>query len=214
MLKIYRCTLALAVAVVTAAPAAAGELKLTISAGLVTVVADDVPVSRILAEWSRVGQIKIVNGEKLMTVVSLELVNVPEKQALDIVLRSASGYLAAERAVPVAGASAFDRIMILPFSQPPAQSFTPVTQSVPQPFLNRPMMGTPEVEDPSTMPPGLGQQQPVNTPPQTLPMPGMMPQTNPQTGQPQQQLTAPKPGFLPAPTPVKPPGGGGGGTDR
>jgi hypothetical protein len=207
MQKIYRCALALAVMTVTALPAAAGELKLTMQGGLVTVVADDVPVSRILAEWSRIGQTKIVNGEKLMSVVSLELVNVPEKQALDIVLRSASGYLAAERAVPVAGASAFDRIMILPFSQPPAQSFTPVTQSVPQPFLNRPMMNTPEVEDPSTMPPGMGQQ--MNTPPQTLPMPGMMPQATPQPGQPQPQMTAPRPGFLPAPAPIKPPGGGG-----
>lgn len=219
MQKIYRCALAVAVFVLTASPATAGELKLTINNGLVTVVADQVPVSRILSEWARVGQTKIVNGEKLMTVVSLELVDVPEKKALEIVLRSAnspqvntlSGYIAAERAVPLAGTSAFDRIMILPFSQAPAQSAMPVTQTMPQPFVNRPMMSTSDFDDASqAMPPGVGAQHPVNTP-QTLPTPGMLPQPNTPNGLPQ-QTTSPKPGFLPPPVPIKPPGGGG--TDR
>lgn len=210
MQKIYRCALAVAVlALIASSPAAAGELKLTITNGLVTVVADQVPVSLILSEWARIGQTKIVNGEKLLTMVSLELVDVPEKKALEIVLRSASGYLAAERAVPVAGASAFDRIMILPFSQPPAQSTMPVAQTMPQPFVNRPVMATPDFEDPNQgMPPGVGPGQPV---PQTLPMPGMLPQANTPNGQPQ-PTTSPKPGFLPPPGPIKPPGGGG--TDR
>ena len=209
MHKIYRCALAVAVLALTASsPAAAGELKLTITNGLVTVIADQVPVSLILAEWARIGQTRIVNGEKLGAMVSLELVDVPEKKALEIVLRSASGYLAAERAVPIAGASAFDRIMILPFSQPPAQSSMPVVQTMPQPFVNRPMMATPDFEDPNQGVPIVGPGQPV---PQTLPMPGMLPQPNPPNGLPQ-QTTSPKPGFLPPPPPIKPPGGGG--TDR
>ncbi|MBA2260268.1 MAG: hypothetical protein H0W18_15355, partial [Acidobacteria bacterium] len=107
---IFRCAFVAAMLTALAAPAAAGQLRLTINNGLVTVVAQDVPVSRILSEWARVGQTRIVNGEKLMTIVSLELIDVPEKTALAIVLRSASGYMAAERKDFVAGASAFDRI--------------------------------------------------------------------------------------------------------
>ena len=127
MLKIFRCAFVVAALAVLAAPVSAGELRLTINNGLVTVIAEDVPVSRILSEWARIGQTKIVNGEKLMTPVSLELIDMPEKKALEIVLRSASGFMAAERKELVAGASTFDRIMILPFSQAPAYSPMPVT---------------------------------------------------------------------------------------
>ena len=52
--------------------------------------------------------------------MTLELVNVPERQALDTLLRSTAGYLAAPRPVGVLGASVYDRIMILPTSRPPA----------------------------------------------------------------------------------------------
>ena len=213
MLKIFRCAFVVAAFAVLAAPVSAGELRLTINNGLVTVIAEDVPISRILSEWARIGQTKIVNGEKLMTPVSLELIDMPEKKALEIVLRSASGFMAAERKELVAGASTFDRIMILPFSQAPAYSPMPVTQSMPQPFVNRPVMATPDFED-ATQP--AGQQPPM--PVTTLPQPGMLPQPMQQPMQPmgpgqqpqQPQMTAPRPGFLPPPGPPKPPGGGGG----
>ena len=205
MTKFCRCALALAVLAFAALPAAAGELKLTLNNGLVTVVATDVPVSRILAEWARIGQTKIVNGEKLMTIVNIELVDVPEKTALDVVLRSASGYLAARRVEPLAGASAFDRIMILPFSQPPAHSAPmPTAQTMPQPFVNRPVMTSPDFDESQALPPGVG---PLQGNVQTLPAPGMLPQGVTPNGQ-QPQVTAPRPGFLPPPT-AKPPGGGG-----
>ena len=208
MTRFSRVALAFAVVALTASSAAAGELKLTINNGLVTVIAEDVPISRILSEWGRIGQTKIVNGEKLMTMVTLELVDVPEKTALDVVLRSASGYLAARRAEPLPGASAFDRIMILPFSQPPANSAPmPTAQTMPQPFVNRPVMATTDFDDPSqALPPGAGQLQ--GNVPQTLPTPGMLPQSPTPNGQ-QPQTTAPRPGFLPPPPGVKPPGGGG-----
>ena len=208
MLKIFRCACVVATFAILAAPVSAGELKLTINNGLVTVIAEDVPISRILSEWARIGQTKIVNGEKLMMPVSLELIDVPEKKALEIVLRSASGFMAAERKELIAGASAFDRIMILPFSQAPAYSPMPMTQqSIPQPFVNRPVMVTPELED-GTQQTG----QPPTMPVTTIPQPGMLPQPV-MPGQPQQQqpqMTAPRPGFLPPPGPPKPPGGGGG----
>ena len=87
--------------------------------------------------------------------VSLELVDMPERQALDILLRSASGYMVAERQTPVAGASAFDRIMILPFSRPPGAVADAGDTSMPPPFTNRPDdAATPDDDDASAMPPG------------------------------------------------------------
>ena len=48
--------------------------------------------------------------EKMTGPHDLQLVNVPERDALDILLRSASGYIAAPRPVSVADAAIFDRV--------------------------------------------------------------------------------------------------------
>jgi hypothetical protein len=228
MQKIFRCAFAVALVAAFTSPASAGEVKVTLNQGLVTIIADEAPVSRILAEWARLGQTKIVNGEKMMMVVSLQLVNMPERQALDILLRSASGYMAAERQTPVQGASAFDRIMILPFSRPPAAAAIPTSSSMPQPFNAGARQMIPQPNDPDdgqpVTPPGMGPQ--TNAPgQQTSPVPGMLPPTstsqNPNAptnpfgtktpmGAPgaagQQPQTLPRPGFLPAPpgTPNQP----------
>lgn len=208
----------LGVAAFLAFPAsAAAELKVSMNGGLVTIIADDVPLSSVLAEWSRIGQTKVINGEQIFTRVTLHIVDMPERKALDIVLRSVSGYMAAERATPVAGASAFDRIMILPTSRPPANS-GPIMNT--PPVFTQPRPAAPPVPEVDDDPPGV-------TPPGMLP-PGMNPQNVPQNApgmgpqQPQGPLTSPRPGQLPTSPqqpvpfggPVKPPappGGGGGG---
>jgi hypothetical protein len=225
MQKIYRCALAVALVALSASYSyAQGELKLSMSNGLVTITADQVPVSRILAEWARVGQTRIVNGDKLFTVVSLQVVDWPEKKALDLLLRSASGYMAAERQNAAAGASSFDRVMILPFSRGPINS-TPAP-ATPAPFTARPMPQPDVDEEPNVIP------QPMPMEPQTQRMPGMPPAPQTVPGQPQQvpnpnaPTTLPRPGMLPSPgpqqpvpfgtlpgVPPKPPGGGGGGSD-
>ena len=95
---------------VGASRAGAGELTLTLSNGRATLIAKDVPVRQILDEWSRVGKTTIVNGDKLTgPPITLQLVDRPEREVLELVLRSASGYIAAPRdaAAPV-GASMFD----------------------------------------------------------------------------------------------------------
>ena len=197
----------LAAAILSWAIPARADIQLHIENGQVSLKATNATVRDILAEWARVGQTKIVNGEKLTTMVTLNLVEVPEKKALEVLLRSASGFLVAERKDPIAGASRFDRVLILPFSQAPAYTPTASAPTVPQPFVNRPPMPMPpELDDLQQLP--TQQQQPANMP-QTLPTPGMMPQPIGPGGQ-QQPLTSPRPGFLPppAPTPVKPPGGG------
>jgi hypothetical protein len=98
--------------------------------GKVRLNAQNVPVSQILSEWARRGRTTIVNGERIPgPPVSIELQDVPEDQALDIVLRGVSGYLVAARDSAVTGASSYDRIYILPTSaRPTTASPTPIQQ--------------------------------------------------------------------------------------
>src|SRR5437899_119338 len=105
---------ALAVSVMTlalCAPASA-EVQLTIRDGRVTLAARDATVRQILSEWARVGQTRVVNVERIPGgPVTLQLNNVPEDQALDVLLRSVSGYMAAPRPVMVGNLSRYDRIL-------------------------------------------------------------------------------------------------------
>ena len=98
--------------------AAQSVVNLEFKDGRVKLVTENAPVSAILAEWARRGRTTIVNGERIPGApATLQLVDVPEREALDIVLRGASGYMVAERDTPVSGASAIDRILILPTSR-------------------------------------------------------------------------------------------------
>ena len=114
-------TLALAsVTWLTAGSTAFADVQLIIRNGQVSLVAKDATVRQILTEWARVGQTKIVNVERIPGgPITLELRNVPEQEALDVLLRSVSGYMAAPRAAGVANASAFDRIIVMPTSVAP-----------------------------------------------------------------------------------------------
>ena len=92
--------------------AAQAPLRLQISDGRVTLHAENVPIRTILAEWARVGGTTILNGDRVAgTPLTLELEGVPERRALDIVLRSVSGYVVAARQAGKPGASIYDRIM-------------------------------------------------------------------------------------------------------
>lgn len=104
--------------------AAAQQLSLQIQDGRVTLDAAGVPASRILAEWARIGGTRVVGAEKITGgPVTLKLVNMPERQALDIILGSVAGFMAAERQASAApGASTYDRIFILATSSAPAQT--------------------------------------------------------------------------------------------
>ena len=103
----------------TATPARA-QVNLRFHDGLVTLTAQNAPLRAILAEWARQGGATIVNGERVTgPPLTLELSSVPERQALEILLRSVSGYMLAPRTASTPGASVFDRIMILPTSTAP-----------------------------------------------------------------------------------------------
>jgi hypothetical protein len=111
---------ALAILVIAPSRSDAQQMKLQIQNGLVTLEAQNVSVRQILAEWARVGGAKIVNAEKVTgSPVTLHLTGVPERQAIDTVLRGVSGYMLAPRPATMAGVSSFDRILILPTSSAP-----------------------------------------------------------------------------------------------
>lgn len=106
-------------------------LRLSIQDGRVTLHAENVPVRTILAEWARIGGTKVVNAERLTGgPVSLDLNGFSEREVLDILLRGVSGYVLGARTSPAAGASAFDRILILPGSAAPPAAAAPAAAAV------------------------------------------------------------------------------------
>jgi hypothetical protein len=132
-----KALLSLAVVGFLALPAFAQQpLTLEIKDGLVNLDATSVPVRQILAEWARVGGTKVVGAERIAGgPLTLKLVNTPERKALDILLKSVSGYMAAPRlASATPGASAYDRIMILPTPPMPASNNPPARAAGSSPF--------------------------------------------------------------------------------
>jgi hypothetical protein len=189
--------------VLLAASTASADVKVTMQNGRVSIAAKDATVRQILTEWARVGQTKIVNIERIPGgPITVELTNVPESQALDVLLRALSGYITAMRPVDTANLSQFDRIIIMPTlaSARPAPSSAPpppVFQQSPQ-FNQQPIAGDDEPDDQrptptAPMPPNRG---PVfNTFPQPQvvnPQPGGFPGQPPVVGGVAQQGGAPQ----------------------
>jgi len=122
------CVLALGIALVLPAPARAGDVKLAIRDGRVTLSAHDATLRQILAEWERVGGTRVFNRDRTPgTLLTIELTDVVESQALATLMRSAAGYAATERLDPSTGASRYSRIVVMPGEAAPWAS----TASVP-----------------------------------------------------------------------------------
>lgn len=103
--------------------ASAQALKLEFKDGKVSIDATGVPVRTILGEWARLGGTKVVGAERIAgTPLTIHLENLPEAQALEIVLRNVAGYMAAPRQAASLGASAYDRILVMPTSSAPPAS--------------------------------------------------------------------------------------------
>src|SRR5262249_52889681 len=99
-------------------------------------------------EWARVGQTRIVNLERISGgPVTLQLTDVPEEQAIDVVLRAVSGYVLAPRPTDAANLSRFDRIIVMPTSTAP-----PVAATARAP-ITPPSFQAPQFAIPATDPP-------------------------------------------------------------
>lgn len=148
-----RVLFAIAVLVASALPAAAQSISLSLRDGRVTLVTQNATPAAILAEWARQGQMKVQDGERVPgTPLTLQLQNVPEREALDIVLRGAAGYIAAPRTGQVAGTlSRFDRVIVMatsPGAAAGARTASARPASMPPPGAVVP--NTPMVEEPGT----------------------------------------------------------------
>ena len=135
----------LVVVLLLSASTAFAEVKVTMQDGRVSVVAKDATLRQILTEWARIGQTKIVNVEKVPGgPMTLELANMPEQQALDLLLRSVSGFMTAARPVPVANLSQYDRIVVMPTSAAPRAAMAPQPAA---PTFAQPQFTPPPVDD-------------------------------------------------------------------
>lgn len=150
---------AIVMALLTASVSSA-DVQLQLHDGRVSIVAKDATVRQILAEWARVGQTKVVNVDRIPGgPLTLELSNVPETQALDVLLRSVSGYMAAPRGTAAANLSMFDRIIVMPTAAAPrpAASAAPSAPALQQPQFTP---AAPPPDDDADDPPTAGVQSP------------------------------------------------------
>jgi hypothetical protein len=163
-------------------PAARAEVQLSIRNGRVTIVAKDATVRQILAEWARVGKTKIVNAVRIPGgPITLELKDVTEQDALDVLLRTLSGYITAPRALLAADVSMYDSIAVMP-TVATAAPRTSGPSSGPAPFSPPPAFNANDDEQDNAPVPG-----PVR-PGGAAPQPGRPPIFStfpaPQTGNP------------------------------
>jgi len=131
----YGRALGIAVGVlVLAGSNARAEVQVTMQNGLITIIAKDATLRQIMTEWARVGQTKVVNVERIPGgPMTLELTNVSEEQALSVLMRPLSGYLAAPRAAAEPNVSRFDRIVVMPTVAAARQPTTTTTVAAPPP---------------------------------------------------------------------------------
>ena len=195
---------------------ASNDVVVTIRDGRANVTARNAPVTDVLAAWSRAGGTTILNGEALgESRLTVQLVDVPEEQALDVILSPASGYVARQRASASPGESRFDRVVIIARRAMPGSAPAPAPIPEPISFESQPPVtverlvgpdGAPVPDDQQDAPPpaprgfSRGDEAPVPSAPPNV---GAPPQTQPVMPQ-----GAPVPGMLvppPAPDPSRQP---------
>ena len=122
----FQIAIACAVALLGCATSSSAQaVSLQFNNGRVTLSAQSAPIRTILTEWGRLGGTRMVNHERINGApVTLELTDVPERQALDILLRSAAGYIVTER--QGSGVSTLGGVVILATSNAP-RAQAPVT---------------------------------------------------------------------------------------
>ncbi len=204
------------------APARAQEsrtLEISFNAGRVTLVAENVTLREILAEWARTGGSKIVNVEEVVgdPVLLTRFENQPEAEVLRTLLREVPGYGASMRAATQEGASAVEAVYILATRSAvaPASFATPSATNPSVAAVLDPNFLTPEPESA----PRLILGSPDDEIPPVRPIIGEGPPMTPETPAPMDPnlrigpggvVTSTIPGVM-IPPPNAPPGAGPGG---
>ena len=193
--------------VAVAAIGAVDGLEVSFADGRVTVIADQVPLRTILDEWSKLGDTEFVDAATAAGAqplapqpLQIHLVDVPEAEALRILLRDAAGFIAAPRAENIAGASRFGRVLVMATSRAVAGStFAPLASGTPgpPPAQRGPRVAVPT--DGSSTAQGASESEAMEALRRVLPQPFDQTQTGqPFAGQPQPVAgspTAPRPGM-------------------
>ena len=137
----------------SSAISAPNDVVVTIQDGRATVTARNAAVTDVLAAWSRAGGTTILNVEALgESRLTVQLVDVPEEEALDVILRPASGYVARQRASVSAGESRFDRVAIIARRAVPAVAPAPAPIPVPLSLEPQPPPGVERLVGPDGVP--------------------------------------------------------------
>lgn len=173
---------------------ASAERKLLLSFdrnGLVTLVAENVTVREILAEWTRQGGTQMQNADKVTGApITVQFDGQPEAVVLESLLRGTAGYILYPRMEGSAGASIWQSVSILPTSHP-TQLYSSPASNAPQIAPVVQTMPDDEIPPVTPTPNGPGQTQPP--PPQNRPtMPGVYVPLQ----------TVPPGGPVPTPTPA------------
>jgi hypothetical protein len=217
MLKRVVIGLALTTAMAVPVPASA-SVRLIIADGRVWLTADHATIADILAEWSRVGATQMMNAERVRSPqLTLDLRGVPELEALDVIMRSAGGFVAVPRTGgdDPAHLSRFSRVVVVPsaIAGGTAVPATPVPAPAPPAAVRAPVFtdsgaqrvigpdGQPVADDQEDAPPPSPPQPPAVRPGGSMP-PGFSepPGAAPPKG-------APRPGMMPPVVPPRRPGG-------
>jgi hypothetical protein len=120
------------------------DVQLTIQNGRVSLTVKDATVRQVLSEWARIGQTRIVNLDRIAGgPVTLQLSDVPEEQALDVLLRAVSGYVLAPRQSDATNLSRFDRIIVMPTSTAPPAAAARAPFGATPPGFQPPQFPTP-----------------------------------------------------------------------
>jgi len=189
----------------TAQSPASTERKLLLSFdrnGLVSLVAQNVTVREILAEWTRQGGTQVQGADKMTGApITVQFDGQPESVVLESLLRGTAGYILYPRMDGSSGASIWQSVSILATSHP-TQLYSAPTSSSPQ---IAPIVQTmPDDEIPPVTPSPNGPAQTQQAPP---PQPNRP--TMPGVYVPLQ--TVPPGGAVPTPTPTPNTGRGRGG---
>ena len=190
-------------------------LKLSFDAdGLVTLRAQNVRPSEIMAEWKRLCLCAVVDGDRLTAgpiVTPLVFDKAPQSMVLETLLRQAAGMILTPKRAGVAGPSNYETIYVVATSNPTtggyASAYNPVSTPPYQSNISSP--GNPADEIPPVTPngqPNPGAPRPNNTPY----APGVVNAPGP-------AATSTQPGSVfvpitPIPSTTAPPKPGGGGT--
>lgn len=155
------------------------KLDVSFNNGNVTIVAENVTLREIMAEWGRRGGSRIVNADRLggAAIPFIEFKDEPEVVVLRSLLRDVPGYGAAPRIAPTADASSLEAVFILASRTVPVSGASAISSGA-QP-IQQPIEAVPQFEPPPQPAPRVIEGSPDMQLPPVRPVAGDLPPSTP-----------------------------------